>query len=549
MLVEVYLRCRGLGIMQFKRRLLIFGAAFFLFILFGQALPVTDPVESNYVLTAQEMVLSNDWLSPTIYHHFWFDKPVFFYWLLGISFKVFGTSEIAARFVPALLGACAVSLIEWYVTETKTARQGIIAAGILATFLQYFLLSKLIITDMVLFLFDSAAMVFFCFGLLRVKGSKRWYLLMYPCLALAVLTKGPVGIFLPMLIIILSLTLLHKWAELKNMYLISGTLLFLLVAVPWYLLMYLKHGKEFLLSFFGVHNYLRATVSEHPKDNVFFYYFVIFALSTLPWTGLALGGVYEGYKGLRRRDFQASLLALWAMVYFGFYSLMATKYVTYTFPMLFAVAALTATFIDNRLYVIKKRNYFMVVIPLLILGLASVGVSHRYLDRTAFISFALMVGVLLAGACYFAYNRNLRRIVTSGIVATTVFYLLLTAILLPLMAQDRSGKNLAAIVKMYPGYQVGTYDFYSTSAVFYSGQVLIKVTQADVGEVSSEEGLSWSIKYTMPSSSAKAFGESSGANILIVPDNRKQEFEKENIKWGYSEKARVNQYYIYEKVR
>ena len=54
------------------------------FYMFGNnMLPVTDPVESNYALTAKEMVLSGDWLSPQIYGTYWYDKPIMIYWLIG----------------------------------------------------------------------------------------------------------------------------------------------------------------------------------------------------------------------------------------------------------------------------------------------------------------------------------------------------------------------------------------------------------------------------------------------------------------------------------
>ena len=55
------------------------------YLLGNHLLPVTDPVESNYALTAKEMVLSGDWLSPQIYGHYWYDKPIMIYWLLSLS--------------------------------------------------------------------------------------------------------------------------------------------------------------------------------------------------------------------------------------------------------------------------------------------------------------------------------------------------------------------------------------------------------------------------------------------------------------------------------
>lgn len=53
-------------------------AALLLLFVFNGSLLITDSVESNYALTAKEMVVSGDWLSPQIYGQYWFDKPVFF---------------------------------------------------------------------------------------------------------------------------------------------------------------------------------------------------------------------------------------------------------------------------------------------------------------------------------------------------------------------------------------------------------------------------------------------------------------------------------------
>lgn len=77
---------------------LFLAAVFALLFLAGNELAaVTDTAESNYALTAREMVLSGDWMSPRIYGHYWYDKPIFFYWELALSFAAFGFNEFAAR--------------------------------------------------------------------------------------------------------------------------------------------------------------------------------------------------------------------------------------------------------------------------------------------------------------------------------------------------------------------------------------------------------------------------------------------------------------------
>ena len=66
------------------KTLFFFFLAAFLFLLWGSwLLPVTDPVESNYALTAKEMVQSGNWMSPQIYGTYWYDKPIMVYWLLS----------------------------------------------------------------------------------------------------------------------------------------------------------------------------------------------------------------------------------------------------------------------------------------------------------------------------------------------------------------------------------------------------------------------------------------------------------------------------------
>ena len=75
----------------------IFVIAFLFYIWGSHLFPVTDPVESNYALTAKEMVLSGNWISPQIYGHFWFDKPVMVYWLLSVSYTVLGFTDLAGH--------------------------------------------------------------------------------------------------------------------------------------------------------------------------------------------------------------------------------------------------------------------------------------------------------------------------------------------------------------------------------------------------------------------------------------------------------------------
>lgn len=145
----------------------------FLFLLLGNSqLAVTDPVESNYALTAKEMVLSGDWISPQIYGTYWFDKPIFIYWMLCISYTLCGFTDFASRLPGALFGTASVVLAAWYMLR-RTGRMtaALIVAAMTVTSLAVWAISHSIITDQMLFFFTSAAMFFAYIGLTEGKNG------------------------------------------------------------------------------------------------------------------------------------------------------------------------------------------------------------------------------------------------------------------------------------------------------------------------------------------------------------------------------------------
>ena len=135
-----------------------------LFLAGNELAAVTDTAESNYALTAKEMVLSGDWMSPRIYGHYWYDKPIFFYWELALSFAAFGFNEFAARLPSAVFGVASVLYTFWFSSKVYDRKTGWTAALILGTSLEFWLLSKAVVTDAALFFFMSVSIASFYLG-------------------------------------------------------------------------------------------------------------------------------------------------------------------------------------------------------------------------------------------------------------------------------------------------------------------------------------------------------------------------------------------------
>lgn len=473
----------------------------------GNALvKITDPVESNYALTAMEMLQSGDYVSPRIFGNYWYDKPVLFYWELMAAFSLFGTTEFAARFFPAVFGIVGILLAYGFASRLYDKKTGFIAALVLITSLEYFYLSKAVITDMTLFVFFSATLILFYIA--YSEDKPRLYYGAYACAAVSVLTKGPVGLVLPGLIIILFLAWRRDFKSIfLHIKLFSGLLLFFVIAGLWYVPMYMMHGGDFISQFIGVHNVLRATVSEHPRDDVWYYYTVIFLLGFFPWV-LTLPLAVKKYKPFKRikarlregglgglrvlvdsLSMKEQFLVTWAVVVFVFYQCMATKYITYTFPYMIPIA----------------------------------------------IAFA-------------AYLRHHERLVALLTAASVVFYMAVTFFLAVPMCRDASAYDAAqAVQRMADGHTcVAVYGGrYPVSLAYYSGYDAKRLKWADEIEDSLPGGISWNAKNVMPFMAIEDLARHDHV-LLLVHENEDANFRKAGIPGDWVGVKKAGRWLIYE---
>ena len=315
------------------------------------ALPVTAPVEVNYTQTAKEMLAAGDFLSPQIYGNYWYDKPIFFYWELLAAFSVFGVTDFAARFFPALFAAAGLGLTYAFARRLYDERTAFWSALILGTSVLYSFLAKLILTDLSLFVFFGGTLAAFYIGYRERRRS--FFYIAYACAGLAVLTKGPIGFLLPGLIILVFLLAARDLSALGRVCLPTGLLVFAAVCAPWYVYMYLVHGADFVNTFLGIHNVLRATVSEHAQWDVWYFYLGIYVLGMFPWSFALPLALFRAWRVRPVVETRTLFLLVWAIVVPVFFQMMATKYPTYSFPAFLPTAILTARLLAQNTRVLK----------------------------------------------------------------------------------------------------------------------------------------------------------------------------------------------------
>ncbi len=427
-----------------KDSLLILACVIIFTLFFGiGGVPLLDPDEPVYAETAREMLQTGDFLSPRIFGEYWYDKPPMYYWLVAAAFKVFGCSEFAARFPAALMGALTAFMLYFSVTKLFNERAGFWSSLILTSCIQFFYLSKAAVTDTSLLFFMTGA-------LLSFLHKKYW--LMYVCMGLATLVKGPIGIVFPGIIIFLYLLFMGQLREIFRMHVLRGLLVYLLVAGPWYYLMYTVHGIEFINTFLGFHNVTRFTTPEHASRVTFWYYFPVVILGLFPWTGLLVQSIKASISDSRIDDMRLLVfMHVWWVFVFIFFTVCKTKLVSYILPMFPALAIIIGWNISRMIQKMRHNTTFYSWIAgsgilFLLLGIGWI-VGGQQLPELVFGGMVLGVLTLLLGAAVVFtlwYYRDIQLAAWLHVMIGVVTMCVAFAFLLPEVADRFSVKTISA---------------------------------------------------------------------------------------------------------
>ncbi len=359
---------------------------------FGLNIPFVGPDEPRYAQVAREMLDREDWITPTLGGYNWFEKPPLLYWLEMISYKVFGVSEFAARFGPALFGLGTIVSLwilgKFFERSTNNDQR---SWNGFANWLALFAASTLGIMvfshgasfDIIITFPITAALVsFFIFDQSVETSSKKKYLpliLFYIFTGVALLAKGLIGILFPFVIVGLFYLLSRRMP--RRAFVISliwGTFLAVVIASVWYLPMYQQHGYHFINEFFIQHHFQRFTSNKYLHPQPFYFFLWVLPLMTLPWLPFFLASIWNFVKGLRNHivttdknkkslylPFSSSPLLLlsasWLLVPLVFFSFSGSKLPGYILPAIPAAVIFTAVFVFIQ---VQKNNKWRITIML-----------------------------------------------------------------------------------------------------------------------------------------------------------------------------------------
>lgn len=299
-----------------------------------------DPDEGFYAAASSEMRATHDWFAPIYNGAPFFDKPILFYALQITSFAVFGETEFAVRFVPAISALVLLAATWWLGASLFDRATGGLAAVMLALLPATFALSSYAILDMTFTALLVLGLVCLVLAALQRRSALQWP--GYVLLALAVLTKGPLGLALPGLAFVLALIAVPDARKrLWNLHWEAGLALVGVITLPWFFYMWWRYGAPFVEGYLLRENLWLFSRSQFKAMNSRSFYLRVVALGLLPWTPLLIGRLVDIARGAMCHV-EERLLWVWTIAVIGFFTVSTFRLDHYVYPAAPALCILAA---------------------------------------------------------------------------------------------------------------------------------------------------------------------------------------------------------------
>jgi len=341
-----------------KRISILFLICYALFLFGNDLISLSDPDEVFYSLTAKEMAAKNEWMTPLIFGQPQFEKPPLTYWLIEIAFKTWGQSPFTARLFPAVFAILGVMGVYFLgLMGFKDERKAFLTAVVLATSAFFAGMGKTVFTDMIFTVFILGAFTMFVLAYTDRLRQGIGFIGFYVFCALATLTKSPLGFVIPQLAVILFLLYQRQINFLKNWFVPMGFLVYLIIALPWYMYIYDQYGHAFIQEFFYNDHWRRLLVAEHRGNDHWFFYPLIMVAGLFPWSLFLLAAWVDLFKRLKSSVTLIDYLSLsWILAVLLVFQMAHSKLASYILPLFPALALMVGNFLGNALSQIQQRR-------------------------------------------------------------------------------------------------------------------------------------------------------------------------------------------------
>ena len=316
--------------------------------------PLMDVDETRYVSMARDMFFSKDYMTLYLNGEYFFEKPPLYFWCECLSFNIFGVvNEFTARFPAAFFAMLLTFGVYFTGKKIVSDKFGLIAALILATSLEFTVLSRFAILDItVTSIIGLSVLCGFLTQFVQDKNKKYFWWLFYALSGLAVMAKGIPGFVIPFGVMFFVTLFNRTFKEcFRISYIVPGIILFLLIVLPWHIVMLRQYDPLFFNEYIIKHHISRFfSASEINRARPFYYYIIAVLWGSAPYVFSMLAVIIEKicfWKNINFSDLSREQKFVWFnIIAFGFiflfFSSSSTKLITYILPVYACLAYITA---------------------------------------------------------------------------------------------------------------------------------------------------------------------------------------------------------------
>ncbi len=306
------------------------------------SLPLIQPDEGRNAEVAREMKANGEWLVPTYDGLTYLDKPAFYFRLVALSMSALGENETAARLPAALFAALLLAMVYAFARREYGERSATLAILVVGTTPLVVAFARIVIFDMVLAFFVSAAILSAYVAEERDGPARsRWYLLGAACAAIGTLVKGPVAFILPPLVLAAFFALDRKPAAILHLFSARNLLVFFAIVLPWF---FAVSQRQADFPYYGLmeESLHRFTSPQFHRTAPVWYYLPVIAGVFFPWSLFLPEAVVAAWRSRARWLRADRLLIAWVLVSVVFFTLSRSKLPGYVLTAVVALGVLVA---------------------------------------------------------------------------------------------------------------------------------------------------------------------------------------------------------------
>lgn len=422
--------------------------AIIVFYLYGLGqLPLLGPDEPRYAQVAREMFQRGDFVTPTLGGHTWFEKPALLYWLMMISYKLFGVSEWSARLGPALCGLLTIFAV-WSVGRKLHEQEdlGLWTTLIAATAFGLIVFARAASFDVVITMTSAWALSFFVRQEFATDlRTKRLLLAGFYCfVGLSLLAKGLVGIVIPFGVVGAYYVVRRSWpSRTVLLSLLWGSPIALLIASLWYGPVIARHGWIFIDEFFVQHHLNRFVSNKYHHPQPIWFFPVIALMLVVPWSPFLIDALMRvrrwNWRATDSLDTTRVFSFVWLLLPVLFFSASGSKLPGYILPVLPAAVLL----ISERVAKVTPRWPLTVSAVLcLLFGVGGIVFANKTHDVTMLCAIVAGAPMTLAGVVALVPRVNPRHAVVTLSLCCLLSLVVVLNCVAPVLARRDSVRDL-----------------------------------------------------------------------------------------------------------